>query len=122
MSSLNKKTTPEFHPKGWGAEHWICNSEKYCGKILVFNKGKKCSWHYHVIKDEVFYLQKGQLLVEFSEKDDLTKAEAIVLHPGESFHVYPGLRHRMTAIEESEMFEFSTKHMEEDSYRILKGD
>lgn len=46
-----------FVPKGWGFEKWIVNNEKYCGKILFFVKGKKCSYHYHEIKDETFYVQ-----------------------------------------------------------------
>ena len=39
---------------------WIHNSEEYCGKLLFFNQGKRCSWHYHKLKDEVFYLQSGK--------------------------------------------------------------
>jgi mannose-6-phosphate isomerase-like protein (cupin superfamily) len=46
--------------KGWGYEKWIVNKEEYCGKLLFFNKDKRCSWHYHKIKDEVFYLQSGK--------------------------------------------------------------
>ena len=46
-------------PKGWGYEKWICNTEEYCGKLLHFIKGKRCSWHYHVLKDETFYLEEG---------------------------------------------------------------
>ena len=42
----------------------IVNKEEYCGKILFFVKGKKCSWHYHKIKDEVFYIREGKLLVK----------------------------------------------------------
>ena len=45
-------------PKGWGYEKWIVNTDEYCGKLLHFIKGKKCSWHYHKLKDETFYLQK----------------------------------------------------------------
>ena len=36
-----------YVPKGWGYEHWIVNKKEYCGKILFFKKGKRCSWHYH---------------------------------------------------------------------------
>jgi len=39
-------------PKGWGHEKIIHNSNGYCGKVLCFDKGKKCSYHYHKIKDE----------------------------------------------------------------------
>jgi mannose-6-phosphate isomerase-like protein (cupin superfamily) len=109
-------------PKGWGYEKWIVNKEEYCGKLLFFNKGKRCSWHYHKIKDEVFYLQSGKMIVKFSEGDDIREAEQVLLEPGQNFYVYPGLRHRMIALEESELFEFSTEHYDEDSHRILKGD
>ena len=108
--------------KGWGWERWIVNNEEYCGKLLYFKQGKRCSWHYHVLKDEVFYLQSGLMLVRYSDSDDLEKAEELILEPGQNFHVYRGLRHRMIALQDSELFEFSTQHFDSDSHRILKGD
>ena len=112
----------KFVPKGWGYEKWIVNKPEYCGKLLYFVKGKKCSWHYHKIKDEVFYLQSGNLLVKYSFDDNIQEAKEILLFPGDSFHVPVGLRHQMIALKDSELFEFSTQHFEEDSYRIEKGD
>ena len=112
----------KFVSKGWGFEKWIVNCDEYCGKLLYFVKGKGCSWHYHKLKDEVFYVQSGKLLVKFSEKDDLQNAESIELCPGDNFHVYRGLRHQMIALEDTELFEFSTQHFDSDSYRIMKGD
>ena len=112
----------KFVQKGWGYEKWIVNKQEYCGKLLFFNKGKKCSWHYHKIKDEVFYLQSGRMIVKFSEGDDIVEAKDILLEPGQKFYVYTGLRHQMIALEDSELFEFSTQHFDEDSYRIIKGD
>ena len=118
-----KTSLPIKHvPKGWGYEKWIVNNEEYCGKLLFFLRDKKCSWHYHVLKDEVFYVQSGKILVKFSEDDDLETAQEIVLNKGDNFHVYRGLRHQMIAIEDTELFEFSTQHFDEDSYRIQKGD
>ena len=108
--------------KGWGYEKWIVNKIEYCGKLLFFNKDKRCSWHFHKIKDEVFYLQSGKLLVKYSDQDDIEKAEELVLEAGENFHVYTGLRHQMIALEDSELFEFSTEHFDSDSYRKKKGD
>ena len=121
---LEMKTSLEmtFVPKGWGFEMWIVNNKKYCGKLLYFVKGKKCSWHYHKIKDEVFYIQSGKIMVLYSEQDDIQKAEKIILEPGDNFHVYTGLRHQMIALQDTELFEFSTEHFDEDSYRIIKGD
>jgi len=109
-------------PKGWGWERWIVNCPKYCGKLLFFNKGKRCSWHYHKIKDEVFYLQSGKMMVYYSMNDDIEKSNQIILNPGEKFHVPTGLRHQMIALEDSELFEFSTEHFDSDSHRIIKGD
>lgn len=113
---------PERHPKGWGYEDWICNNDTYCGKLLYFKKGKKCSWHYHKIKDEVFYLQSGRLLVRYSKQDAIEKCTTITLEPGDCFHVPTDLRHQMEALEDAELFEFSTTHFEEDSNRIIRGD
>jgi len=112
----------EFVPKGWGFEKWIVNCDEYCGKLLYFVKGKRCSWHYHKLKDEVFYVQSGKLLVLYSEEDNLESAHEIVLSAGDNFHVYRGLRHQMRALEDTELFEFSTQHFDSDSHRIMKGD
>ena len=112
----------KFVEKGWGYEKWIVNKPEYCGKLLFFESGKRCSWHYHKVKDEVFYLQSGKMMIYYSEDDDITTANQLVLKPGDNFHIYVGLRHQMVALEDSELFEFSTQHFDEDSYRILKGD
>jgi len=124
IKELKMKTSLpiKFVPKGWGFEKWIVNNEEYCGKLLYFVKGKRCSWHYHKLKDEVFYIQSGKILVKFSDEDDINNVGQITLRPGDNFHVYRGLRHQMIALEDTELFEFSTQHFDEDSYRIIKGD
>ena len=109
-------------PKGWGFEKWIVNNEEYCGKLLYFVKGKQCSWHYHHLKDETFYIQSGRILLRYSEEDDLTFSDELILEKGDKFHVIRGMRHQMTALEDTELFEFSTQHFESDSIRIIKGD
>ena len=108
--------------KGWGFEKWIVNNEEYCGKLLYFVKGKKCSYHYHKIKDETFYVQSGKILLRYGDDDDYDNAKEIILNPGDKFHIYRGLRHQMEAIEDTEMFEFSTQHFDSDSHRVIQGD
>ncbi len=117
-----EKNQLEIHEKGWGYEKWIINFDLYCGKVLVFNSGKKCSWHYHKKKTETFYLQSGKLIVFTSRYDSLRMANETHLLPGESMHILPGIRHQMVAVEDSELFEFSTEHFEDDSIRLIKGD
>ena len=116
------KLTPERHLKGWGYELWITNNESYCGKILVFEANKKFSWHYHKLKDETFYINRGRFLLYFSWEDDVVSASRTELNTGDIFHIPVGLRHQLLALESSSVTEFSTQHFEEDSYRIIKGD
>jgi quercetin dioxygenase-like cupin family protein len=111
----------KFVPKGWGFEKWITNNEKYCGKLLYIAKGRKCSWHYHNIKDETFYVQSGKIVLFYGYDDDINLAQKKVLRKGEVFHVPVGLRHRMYALEDTELFEFSTEHFDSDSIRIIDG-
>jgi len=90
-------------------EEWIVNNE-YCGKKLILNEGHCCSLHYHKIKDETFYIASGK--VGFQMNDQL-----FILRPGDSLLITPGTKHRFYGLRQSEIIEFSTHHMEEDSYR-----
>ena len=121
-STLMSFSEIKFVPKGWGHEKWIVNTNEYCGKLLFFNKGKRCSWHYHKLKDETFYLQSGSLLLFYGETDFLEDANTKLLEPGDKFHIHRRLRHQMVAQADSELFEFSTQHFDEDSYRVIAGD
>ena len=122
LFAMNVNNEIKFVPKGWGFEKWIVNCSEYCGKLLYFVKGKQCSWHFHELKDEVFYVQSGMVEVKYSDADDILRSSSVVLGPGDSFHVYRGLRHRIIALQDSEVFEFSTQHFDSDSHRIIPGD
>jgi quercetin dioxygenase-like cupin family protein len=123
-----------FVKKGWGSELWIVNNEKYCGKILSFEKDKKFSIHYHKDKDEVFYVRKGKLKLGWCAIDEeaaklpdlltfaMSKLQMEILEVGDAFHIPPYRIHFALALEESEVYEFSTHHEDSDSYRLLKGD
>jgi quercetin dioxygenase-like cupin family protein len=119
--------------KGWGSESWIVNKPQYCGKLLKFTKGKKCSVHYHLSKDETFYLHSGKVEMhwidcpeEINEEDKIKlfdKSHKVeVIQVGDSFYVPVNRIHQVIALEDSEVFEFSTKHYDEDSYRLRRGD
>ena len=118
------KESPDikFVPKGWGYEKWICNTSEYCGKLLFFAKGKRCSWHYHLLKDETFFLQSGKIHLFYGFDNDIALSDSIVLEPGDKFHIERKMRHQMYAMEDSELFEFSTQHFDLDSHRVFRGD
>lgn len=108
--------------KGWGAEYWIANSPLYCGKKLVLHKGKRCSIHYHKIKDETFYIQSGLVRMSLFHEGYPGPETVLEMKPGEKLHIPVGLVHQFFGLEESVIFEFSTEHFDEDSYRHVKGD
>jgi mannose-6-phosphate isomerase-like protein (cupin superfamily) len=113
---------PCFVDKGWGYEEILTNTDKYCAKILHVNKNKKMSWHFHKIKDETFFVETGLVELYFGDDDNINSANKIILSAGKVFHVPVGLRHMLVGLANSRVFEFSTQHFENDSYRILKGD
>lgn len=112
----------ELYTKAWGHELWIINDDEYCGKLLVFNKNKKFSMHYHLLKKETWYIAKGKF--EYYWVDTETASiEKIQISEGDVVHLERGQPHQLKALTEgATIFEVSTKHYEEDSYRIIKGD
>ena len=109
-------------PKGWGREVWLVNNDLYCGKILEILKGKRCSLHFHKIKTESFFLRAGRLKVTVKESPSAAIVEQFELAAGECMDIPRGLVHQMEALEDSELFEFSTRHFDSDSNRIVPGD
>ena len=103
-----------FVTKVWGHEEWIVNNAKYCGKKLVLKQGHRCSLHQHKIKDETFYILSGKVLMETEFNG---KRETLLMAPGDVKHIEIGMWHRFTGIVDSQIMEFSTFHMEEDSVR-----
>jgi quercetin dioxygenase-like cupin family protein len=108
-------------PKGWGYEVIFVNNELYCGKLLVFKKGAKFSMHYHLIKDETWYVDEGEFIYRWI---DTKTAEVIEQHlkVGDTVRQLPGQPHQLEALTDGTVFEVSTQHFDSDSYRVWKGD
>ena len=120
MSRARKPLT--IVPKGWGREVWIANGALYCGKILEIRRGKRCSLHFHKLKTESFYLRAGRLRVRVKESPASNTIEEFELSAGQCMDIPPGLVHQMEALEDTELYEFSTQHFDSDSHRIVAGD
>lgn len=120
-SIVNILECPECKvPKGWGHELIIHNSEKYCGKVLVFKKGCKFSMHYHLLKQETWYVNKGSFIYRWIDTENGIQHES-QMKVGDVVTQYPGQPHQLEALEDGEIFEVSTQHFDTDSYRIWKG-
>jgi mannose-6-phosphate isomerase-like protein (cupin superfamily) len=91
--------------KPWGYELWWAVTDRYVGKIIHVNKGHALSLQFHKRKDETIYVQSGRILFEHKPGKRLVKRE---LKPGQAVRVSPPTIHRMTALEDSDVFEVST--------------
>ena len=108
-------------PKGWGEEIIIENNELYCGKILIFKAGCKFSMHYHMEKDETWWVEYGEFRYSFIDTEQAL-IQTIDLEEGDVVRHYPGQPHQLEAISNGRIFEVSTHHEDSDSYRVLPGD
>ena len=67
--------------KGWGYELIWATNEKYCGKIMVFEKvGAKFSMHFHREKDESWFVNSGRFLLRWID----TKTAKLQLKAGDT--------------------------------------
>ena len=111
----------ERHEKAWGHELWIINDEKYCGKLLVFKKNKEFSMHFHLLKDEAWYVSKGKFKFKYIDTES-SEEYSIEVNEGDCIHLLPGQPHQMLALTEgATIFEVSTQHFDSDSYRVKPG-
>ena len=108
-------------PKKWGKEIIIHNDSDYCGKLLVFNEGAKFSMHYHIKKKETWYVQEGKFLIKYINTKNATTNEK-ELSVGMVVEIERGQPHQLIALTGGIIFEVSTEHFDEDSYRVWKGD
>lgn len=110
-----------FVEKGWGHEFIFATNDKYCGKLLKFNKGAKFSMHFHSEKDETWYVLDGRFEVRWIDTIDASEKFAN-LNPGDTWHNKPLLPHRLICLEEGTIIEVSTPDSIADNYRVQPGD
>lgn len=102
---------PTTVDKPWGHELIWAKTSHYVGKILHVRAGEALSLQYHCVKDETIMVLSGRLQFEFFAGDDPPSVRE--LGPREPFHVTPGLRHRMIAIEDTDVLEVSTPELDD---------
>ena len=97
--------------KPWGYELWWARTDRYVGKLIHINKGQALSLQYHNRKDETIYVHAGKMLFEMGPSADALEQRE--MGPGDVVHVTPPTVHRMTAIEDTDIFEVSTPEVED---------
>jgi mannose-6-phosphate isomerase len=97
--------------KPWGHELLWAVTDRYVGKILHINKGEALSLQYHDRKDEYQYVIKGSVEIELGGPDGHLTPHR--MSAGDTLHITPGTRHRITALEETDIFEVSTPEIDD---------
>ena len=110
--------------KPWGYELIWAHTDRYVGKILHINQGESLSYQFHRVKDETIRLLSGALEMDLETNG---QREKVRLAPGDCLHIVPGMKHRMSALEDCDVLEVSTPELDdvvrlEDRYGRAGGE
>ena len=102
---------PRTVDKPWGQELIWAVTDRYVGKVITIEAGKRLSLQYHERKDEWIHVLSGRLLLTL--EDEAGGIEDRELGPGEGAHVPTGRRHRYAGIDTVSLVEVSTPELED---------
>jgi mannose-6-phosphate isomerase len=97
--------------KPWGHEVIWAHTDRYVGKILVIETGRRLSLQKHEVKDESILVLSGRL--ELTLEDDTGRIVVEELGPGDRRRISTGRIHRFAAIERCELVEVSTPELDD---------
>lgn len=99
--------------KIWGETEELFNKNNVSIERMIINKGGQCSKHLHDIKNNIFFVEKGKILVEeWQTSYDLV--DKTILIAGQSCLINRKKYHRFTGIEDSIVFEIYYVELEEE--------
>jgi streptogramin lyase len=109
--------------KGWGFELVFANNDKYCGKLLVFERaGAKTSLVFHKEKAKSWFVNAGKFKVKFIDVATGEVKEA-VLEEGQTADFGQLGPHQVESlVANSVIFEVGTGDYAEDRFRLAPGD
>jgi streptogramin lyase len=109
--------------KGWGFELVFANNDKYCGKLLVFERaGAKTSLVFHKEKAKSWFINAGKFKVKFIDVATGEVKEA-VLEEGQTADFGQLGPHQVESlVDNSVIFEVGTGDYVEDRFRLAPGD
>ena len=109
--------------KGWGYEIIWANNDKYCGKMLVFERaGAKTSMVFHKDKKKSWFINAGRFKVSYV---DITSGQVLeaILEEGKTADFAELSPHQVEAlVPNSIIFEVGTTDYTEDRFRLAPGD
>ena len=97
--------------KPWGHELIWAHTDRYVGKLLVIETGKRLSLQRHEIKDESILVREGRLRLYLEDDDGVIREQELGI--GEGARIATGRVHRFEAIERCELIEVSTPELDD---------
>lgn len=118
LPHLGQPTT-DVREKYWGRIETILSNDEIAAKRIFVQTGGQGSLEYHVEKRETYYVHSGKVKVGLR----IGRAEnrSIVMTPGESYDVRPGVMHLRVGLEDTVIIEISTPDSDSDSYLVEDG-
>ena len=101
---------PRRVEKPWGYELIWAHADRYVGKILHIKAGQALSLQYHRQKDETIHLLTGSMRLEYDRGEGRRE---VLLQPGDSVRIRPGMLHRMIAVTDCDVLEASTPELDD---------
>ena len=102
---------PRRVEKPWGHELIWAQTDRYVGKILVIETGRRLSLQLHDVKDEWIRVLSGRLILTLEDEAGEVRDQA--LGPGDGAHIQAHRRHRFQAVERVELVEVSTPELDD---------
>jgi mannose-6-phosphate isomerase-like protein (cupin superfamily) len=97
--------------KPWGNELIWVLTDRYCGKIITIDAGKRLSLQRHQKKDEAVLVLSGRLRLHLEDESGTIQPND--LGPRDSLRVPVGRIHRFEALERVELVEISTPELDD---------
>ena len=109
--------------KGWGFELVFANNDKYCGKLLIFERaGAKTSLVFHKEKAKSWFINAGKFKVKFIDVSTGEIKEAVLEEGQTADFGQFGPPQIESLVPNSIIFEVGTGDYVEDRFRLAPGD
>ena len=101
----------EHIEKPWGEHVLFAVTSAHAGGVLLMKQGHSASLQFHWERDETLYLHAGKMMIE--TEDSHGTMHEYEMSVGHSIRSRPRRRHRISALEDSVIFEVSTPHVDD---------